>query len=79
MVRGYEVFVEPLNRKLGGGFIAYAPALTGCVADGATSEEALENLADAIDCWIDYARQSGRRIPEPTPGGAAETHAAPYG
>lgn len=65
MVRGYEVLVELLNRKLGGGFVAYAPALTGCVADSATSEEALANLGDAIDCWLEYARQSGRRIPEP--------------
>jgi predicted RNase H-like HicB family nuclease len=66
MVRGYEVFVELLNRKLGGGFVAYAPALTGCVADGVTSEEALENLSDAIDCWLEYARQSGRRVPGPS-------------
>jgi predicted RNase H-like HicB family nuclease len=79
MVRGYEVFVELLTRKLGGGFVAYAPALTGCVADGATSEEAIENLADAIDCWIDYARQSGRRIPEPAAIGAAETQPSPAG
>mgnify|MGYP003576053520 CR=1 FL=1 len=77
MVRGYEVFVELLSRRLGGGFAAYAPALTGCVADGATSEEALENLADAIDCWIAYARQSGRRIPEPTANGAAEPQTPP--
>ena len=77
MVRGYEVFVELLSRRLGGGFVAYAPGLTGCVADGSTSEEALENLADAIDCWIDYAKQSGRRIPEPTAGGAAEAQASP--
>jgi predicted RNase H-like HicB family nuclease len=77
MVRGYEVVVELLSRRLGGGFVAYAPALIGCVADGATSEEAIENLADAIDCWIDYAKQSGRRIPEPTGGGAAEAQTSP--
>ena len=65
MVRGYEVVVQLLTRRLGGGFIAYAPALTGCVADGATSEEALENLNDAIHCWLEYARLSGRRVPEP--------------
>jgi predicted RNase H-like HicB family nuclease len=73
MVRGYEVVVELLNRKLGGGFVAYAPVLTGCVADGTTSEEALENLGDAIDCWIEYARQSGRRVPH----AASEERATP--
>jgi predicted RNase H-like HicB family nuclease len=66
MVRGYEVIVQLLNRRLGGGFIAFAPALTGCFADGATSDEAVENLDDAIHCWVEYARLSGRRVPEPT-------------
>ena len=79
MVRGYEVVVELLSRRLGGGFVAYAPALTGCVADGATSDEALENVADAIDCWIAYARQSGRRIPEPAANGATEAQPSPAG
>jgi predicted RNase H-like HicB family nuclease len=65
MVRGYQVVVQLLNRRLGGGFVAYAPALVGCVADGATSEEALANLDDAVHCWLEYARLSGRRVPEP--------------
>ncbi len=63
MVRGYEIVVQLLSRRLGGGFVAYAPALTGCVADGVTSEEAIMNLTDAIDCWLEYARLSGRRVP----------------
>jgi antitoxin HicB len=64
MVRGYEVVVQLLSLRLGGGFIAFAPALPGCVADGETSEEALANIDDAICCWIEYARLSGRRIPQ---------------
>jgi len=63
MVRGYEIVVQLLSRRLGGGFVAYAPALTGCVADGVTSEEAIANVTDAIDCWLEYARVSGRRVP----------------
>lgn len=72
MVRGYEVVVQLLNRRLGGGFVAYAPALRGCVADGATSDEAVTNLDDAINCWIEYARLSGRRVPEPNGGALHE-------
>ena len=63
MVRGYEVVVQLLSRRLGGGFVAYAPALTGCVADGVTTEEAIANLGDAVDCWLEYPRLSGRRVP----------------
>ena len=64
MVRGYEVVVQLLSWRLGGGFVAYAPALRGCVADGMTSDQALENLTDAVDCWLEFARLSGRKVPE---------------
>lgn len=50
--RSYQVFVEPLSADLGGGFVSYAPELTGCVSDGATPEEALHNIYDAIACWL---------------------------
>jgi predicted RNase H-like HicB family nuclease len=65
MVRGYEVVIDFLNPQLGGGFVAYAPALKGCVAEGQTREAALEHVTDAIDCWLAYARILGRRIPVP--------------
>ena len=63
--RGYEIRIEPLRDRLGGGFVAYAPALKGCVADGDTQAEALKNLGGAIDCWLEAARAKGRRIPRP--------------
>lgn len=75
MVRGYEVVVQLLSWRLGGGFVAYAPALRGCVADGMTSDQAIENLTDAIDCWLEYARLSGRRIPEAANATAPEFRA----
>jgi predicted RNase H-like HicB family nuclease len=62
---GYEIKIEPLRDRLGGGFVAYAPALRGCVADGDTQAEALKNLGDAIDCWLVIARAKGRTIPRP--------------
>ncbi len=46
-------------------FIAEVPELPGCAADGATSGEALENVQDVVDEWIDTARELGRPIPEP--------------
>jgi predicted RNase H-like HicB family nuclease len=65
MVRGYDVVVDVLSPRLGGGFVAYAPALKGCVAEGQTRTAAMENVADAIDCWLAYAKVVGRRIPVP--------------
>lgn len=65
-VRNYRVFVEPLVPELGGGFVAYAPDLTGCVSDGETPDEALHNIYDAIACWLDAARERGDLIPAAT-------------
>jgi predicted RNase H-like HicB family nuclease len=60
---GYRVYVEPLKAGLGGGFVAYAPELKGCVSDGATPEEALRNIYDAIGAWIADALASGAEVP----------------
>jgi predicted RNase H-like HicB family nuclease len=46
-------------------FIAEAPELAGCVADGATYAEALANVQVIIDEWIETAKELGRPIPEP--------------
>lgn len=64
-VNSYRVYVEPLAANLGGGFVSYAPELKGCVSDGASPDEALRNIYDAIGCWIDAARASGTTIPVP--------------
>ena len=45
--------------------IAEVPDLPGCMADGATYEEALANVELVIDEWIATARELGRPIPEP--------------
>ena len=41
------------------------PELPGCLADGRTHEEALQNAGVIIDEWIETARELGRTIPEP--------------
>ena len=46
-------------------FIAEVPELLGCMADGKTYREVIENLEVVIEEWIDTARGLGRPIPEP--------------
>jgi predicted RNase H-like HicB family nuclease len=48
-----------------GAFIAEAPELPGCAADGATYEEAVRNIEVVISEWIETARELGREIPQP--------------
>lgn len=64
-VRQYRVYVEPLAESLGGGYVAYAPELKGCISDGASPVEALANIYDAVGSWIDAALRAGETVPSP--------------
>lgn len=46
-------------------FIAEVPELPGCIAHGDSEEEAIKNVKDAIQLWIDTAKEFGDPIPEP--------------
>jgi len=46
-------------------FIAEVPELAGCLADGATYQEALSNVEVVIREWLETAKELGRSIPEP--------------
>lgn len=46
-------------------FLAEVPELPGCMADGASYEEALANAQRVIAEWIETAKSLGRPIPEP--------------
>jgi len=63
--QAYEVHIRPLSEDEGGGFFAEVPELPGCMSDGETPQEALDNVYDAIACWIEAAGEMGRQIPPP--------------
>jgi predicted RNase H-like HicB family nuclease len=46
-------------------FVAEAFELPGCMAHGKTPEKALKNVNQAIELWIDTAKEFGDSIPEP--------------
>ena len=46
-------------------FVAEAPELPGCAADGASHREALENVETVIAEWIETATELGREVPKP--------------
>ena len=46
-------------------YIAEVPELAGCMADGQTAQEALQNVEQIIEEWIETASELGREAPEP--------------
>ena len=50
-----------------GCFLAEIPELPGCIADGATAEEARRNLQVMAEDWVKMAAYMGREVPAPQP------------
>jgi predicted RNase H-like HicB family nuclease len=48
-----------------GSYIAEVPELPGCLADGPSYQEVLNNSEKVIEEWIETAKLQGRDIPEP--------------
>ena len=61
----YPFTIRYLLPEEGGGYLIEFPDLPGCMSDGDTVEEAISNGQDAIEAWIDAAKQMGRDIPKP--------------
>lgn len=45
-----NVILEPSDE---GGFTAYIPALPGCISEGDTREEALKNIQEAVELYLE--------------------------
>jgi len=59
----YELIIYWSNED--NAFIVEVPELPGCAADGATYQEALQNVEKVIKEWIETAKELGRPIPVP--------------
>ena len=59
----YEIIIYWSNED--NAFIAEIPELPGCIAHGETPEKALKNAKEAIQLWVDTAKEFGDPIPAP--------------
>jgi len=61
-----RVVLEPSDE---GGFTVYVPSLPGCISEGETEEEALANIREAIELYLEpvddeLTRQEGIKVLE---------------
>jgi len=47
-----------------GYWVVECPSLPGCVSQGKTKEEALKNIREAIDCYINALKEDKLPVPE---------------
>ncbi len=57
---GYTVILE---QEPDGGYVVTVPALPGCVSQGDTKDEAIENIREAIELYLEDCRETGDPIP----------------
>lgn len=58
----YRVWIE---QDEDGAFVAQVPSLPGCISQGATRSEALANIREAIELYIESLEAHGDPIPPP--------------
>jgi predicted RNase H-like HicB family nuclease len=56
----YTIIIEKGRES---GYVAYAPALKGCVSQGKTKAEALKNIKEAIEAYIEALLEDGLPVP----------------
>ena len=58
----YSVIMEwdPTDRI----YVVTVPELPGCMTHGASLEEAAQQAKDAIETWVDGAREDGETLPQ---------------
>lgn len=58
----YRVLIEPDEDGM---FVAEVPTLPGCISQGRTRAEALDNIKEAIAAYLESLKQHGDPIPPP--------------
>jgi antitoxin HicB len=57
----YPIVIYPCDE---GGYVAEIPALKGCLAQGQTLPETLEELETVTRLWIETAEKHGQTLPD---------------
>jgi predicted RNase H-like HicB family nuclease len=57
----YTVIIEKGQES---GYVAYAPALKGCVSQGKTKVETLKNIKEAIEVYIEALKEDHLPLPQ---------------
>ena len=65
MTLPYTTIIEPINDESGFYYMGRIMEFEGCMTDGDTKEETLQNLQEAMELWIETKLSNGFEVPEP--------------
>ncbi len=61
MLKHFKIVIEEERE---GGYSVFVPSLPGCASQGESIEEAVANIKEAIELYLESLRQDGLPIPE---------------
>ncbi|MFO7817730.1 MAG: type II toxin-antitoxin system HicB family antitoxin [Thermodesulfobacteriota bacterium] len=56
-----KIYLEPSNE---GGYTVIVPSLPGCISEGETKEEAIKNIKEAIELYLEPMEDDILAIPD---------------
>ena len=65
MALPYTTIIESINDESGFYYVGRIMEFEGCMTDGDTKEEALKNLQEAMELWLETKLSNGFEVPEP--------------
>lgn len=74
----YGVTIRHMNDGSGKYYFTTVEEMPGCMSDGATQEEALANIREAMELWIEGRMESGLEVPMPLACGNAKEYSGRY-
>jgi predicted RNase H-like HicB family nuclease len=52
----YKIIIEPQEE---GGYTAYSPKFPGCVSEGETYQETIDNIQEALELYLEVQKERG--------------------
>jgi len=65
----YTFIIQPHTDESGFYYVGRVMELDGCMSDGETRYEVLDNLQEAMEGWIETSLANGLAVPEPASQG----------
>jgi predicted RNase H-like HicB family nuclease len=74
----YGITIRHMDDESGEYYFATVEEMPGCMSDGATPEEALANIREAMELWVEGKIEAGMEVPAPNVSGGAKEYSGRY-
>ncbi|MDR3288168.1 MAG: toxin-antitoxin system HicB family antitoxin [Peptococcaceae bacterium] len=74
----YGVTIRHMNDGSGEYYFATVEEMSGCMSDGATQEEALSNIREAMELWSEGKIEAGLEVPIPSTSASSKEYGGKY-